>query len=207
MENIEEFKKNWLENKANTSQAESFDHLSWQKVLKLKANQQKHISMQYFWASFTLQLIVYAFLSHIIVRYWADSPMLYISLFCLLLYVPFTVVLMRKFKRLAVLKTDEKHVLGLPIHEYIRQQYTLLASFYRFKKGYETMLVPLSSAVLIWVIFRLYVPGGISAYPIAASVCLLLTIGACAMAILAENKKNFKQPLTRLRDILQDFEQ
>ncbi len=207
MENIEEFKKSWSQNKAVTSGTDSFNEESLRKIIKQRAKQQQHISMKYFWASFTLQIIVYALLSHVMVKYWADTPVSLISIFCTLLYVPFTVMLLNKFKRMAILKVDNEHTAGLPIYEYVSQQHALLASFYRFKRKYELILIPLSSAILIWIFFRIYLPGGVNAYPIAAIVCFLITLASCMAAIVAENKKRFRQPLAQLDLILKDFAQ
>lgn len=206
MQNLDEFKKNWKE-KTRTADASPLDQGSWQKIVKQRANKQRNVSIKYFWAAFTLNIIVYAFLSHIIIRYWEDTPVLLISIFCLLLYVPFTVVLMRKFKRMAILKSKDTHTSGLPIKAYVEQQYHLLNGFYRFKKRYEIILIPLSSAILIWVLFRLYLPGGVLTHPILALVLYLLTLASCIAAIVTENKKRFKQPLAQLEEILRDMEQ
>ena len=67
------------------------------------------------------------------------------------------------------------------------------------------MLIPLSSAIIVWIIFRIYVPGGVMNYPIAALTLFTLSIGACAVAIYAENKGNFSGPLNRLEEILKDI--
>ena len=206
MQNLDEFKKRWTENKPQAVDAATLDHTTWQKLIRHRVNKQRNVSMKYFWASFVLQIIVYGFLSHVIIQNWQDTSVLLVSIFCFLLYIPFTVVLMRKFKRMAMLKSDDTHASGLAINDYVHQQHKLLVSFYRFKKKYELILVPTSSIILIWVTFRLYVPGGVLAYPTAAIGLLLLTLGSCLVAILAENKRNFKEPIAQLEEILKDMD-
>ncbi len=161
--------------------------------------------MQYFWASFILQIIVYALLSHVIIKYGSDTAVLGVAAGCALLYVPFTVMLLRKFKQLAVLKMGEEHTASLSIYEYISRQHALLTGFYKFKKAYELFLIPLSSAILIWIFFRIYVPGGIMAHPLGALICFILTLVSCIVAIIMENKKRFEQPISQLKEILHEL--
>lgn len=204
MQHIEDFKKNWGQYHT-ASGSGTMDKASLQKIVKSRIKNQKSVVMKYFWASLTLQIIVYALLSHMMVKYWADTPVLLVSIAGVLLYLPFTVMLLRKYKRMAVLRLRDQHYAGAPMQQYILQQHTLLAGFYRFKRVYELILIPLSSAMLIWIFFRLYLPGGVMAYPTAALLCFLLTLASCAAAIIAENKRNFKEPLKQYEEILQDL--
>jgi dolichol kinase len=207
MKNIEELKQRWGQDRSAFSGSGPFDQASLRKIFKSRIQKQKNTSMKYFWSAFTLHIIVYALLSHVAITSWADTPMLLVSLFLVSLYIPFTVVLLNKFKRLAVLKVDENHTAGMPIHEYVAQQHTLLSSFYQFKRKYEMFLVPLGSAIMIWIFFRIYLPGGVNEHWVGAIILFVLTMGACIAAIVAENKKRFKQPLSQLEEILQDLKQ
>lgn len=203
MKNFEDFKSQWAAYKQWDDTA-SLDAASWKKIINARVNHQRNVSMKYFWASFTLHLIVYALLSHVIIRFGSDEPVLIVCVLCFLLYLPFTYVLMKKFRRLAALHSEVSHHSGLPIREYVKQQYDILTAFYRFKKRYELILVPVSSAVMIWVFFRVYMPGGIIAYPVLGAFLFIATLGCCTAAILAENKKRFQHPIAHLESILQD---
>ena len=204
MQNFEEIKRNWKAGTGHTD-SEILDKEKWQNILKQRIKQQKNITMQYFWASLTFQIIVYGFLTHVIVKYWQDISVLVPSAFCLLLYVPFTVILMRKYKRMAVLKQNEGYASNLSIKEYIITQHILLEGFYKFKTKYEMVLVPLSSAVFVWIFFKLYMPGGVMVYPVGSSLLFIAILAACMAAIIAENKRNFRRPLQQLEEILKDI--
>lgn len=204
MQNLEEIKTNW---KGGTQQSRpgDLDKSAWQTVLKQQAKKQKNLSMQYFWASFIYQIIVYGFLVHVIIKYWGDPMVLLTSVFCLLLYVPFMIVLMQKFKRMAVLKQNENPASDLSIKQYIQDQHSLLSSFYAFKTRYEIVLVPFSSAIFVWIFFRFYFPNGVFDYPTASILLFIVVLGACSAAIFAENQRNFKKPMKKLEEILKDM--
>lgn len=202
---MEELKKSWEKDMSAPKVNGFLNRDSLHRIVKEKSNHQRNISMQYFWGSFTLQLIVYAYLSHVVIRYRTDTTLLLPAILMIVMYIPFTAILLKKFKAMAVLKTDESRSAGLPIREYIQRQHNLLSSFYRFKKRYEIVLGLMSMLIMIWIPFRLYVPGGVEAYPITALMIFLVSWISCALIVRDENKKYFKRPLRRLELILFDL--
>lgn len=207
MKNLEEIKRNWKVATKHLN-SDSLDESAWESLLEQRIKKQKNISMRYFWASFTFQLIVYGFLAHVILKYSEDIQTLLPSVLCFLLYVPYTVVLMRKFKRLAALRKDDGLILNLSIKEYAFKYHGLLMGFYSFKTKYELVLVPLSSAIFVWVFFKIYFPpNGIFGHPLSSSLLFIFVLGACTIAILRENKRNFKKPIAQLEKILKDIQE
>ena len=200
MSTLDELKSQW---KQADAQPASYDEGSFRKLIKARVHQHTRSTMQFFWASFTLQLMVYALLSHVLIKYGRETPILLLSIAGMLLYLPFTIVLMQKFKRFAVATAKGNDVTS--VREYLLQQYALLESFFLFKKRYERVLIPLVSAIGVFLVFALYFPGGVVAYPIGASVTYLLTLLSCYLAIRSENRKSFIQPLAQLRAILDDY--
>ncbi len=204
MQNLEDIQKNW-KGRVELSELNPLTKLAWQTLLVKRVNKQKNTSLKYFWASFVYQIIVYGLLSHVIVKHWEEILVWLPGVFCLLLYVPFTIVLMQKFKRMALLQSDDKSASDLSIKDYVHEQYRIITSFYRFKIRYEYFLVPLSSMVFVWILFKLYVPGGVMAYPKMSILLFIIVMGACAAAVLAENNRNFKKPIRQLEEVLKDI--
>ena len=79
------------------------------------------MAMRYCWASFTLQIIVYALLSHVIVKYWSDTEVLGLSILGILLFLPFTIMLMNKFKSIARIKLS--NITETFMHQYVLRHY------------------------------------------------------------------------------------
>ena len=202
MSTLEDFKKTW-ENKCQVS-AKAYDQTALKNIIRSRTQKSMSVAMRYFWASFSLQILVYALLTHVIVKYGSDPETLIFGTGCILLFVPFTVMLMRKFKRMASTRPDESNS-GSSLRSYVQQQYSLLHDFYTFKKWYEFLLIPLASAIGIFLTFKLYVPGGVFAYIPTAIVIFIVTLVSCALAIISENKKSFEQPLGELQKIIEEF--
>ena len=199
MSTFKDFKCLWERN-GRTEAHVPLDRTTLTSIVKVRAKKHMNVVMRYFWASFAMQILVYALLSHAILKYGSDQRILLAGTAGILLFVPFTFVLMRKFKAMAITRMHED-TSGTSLHRYVERQHDLLESFYRFKKKYELLLVPLSTAIGTFLTFRLYVPGGVMAYQTGAFIVFSLAIISSSSAIRSENKKSFEQPLAHLRKI------
>ena len=209
MSTFEQIKKQWDENHAAISGGQTYDASTMEKVIKTRTKKHKNTVMQYFWASFTLQVLVYALLSHVVVRYGSDIETLLYCVAGILLFLPFTITLMRKFKQMAVnnpQQTDPTRSEGTSLYIYVLRQYTLLRSFYQFKKRYELLLIPLSTAIGTILVFNLYVPGGAAGHETGVVITFLISLLSCVFAIRSENQKSFEQPLHQLHETLKEFQ-
>lgn len=200
---LDNLKGAWDGNKDMFEKGNAYDKKSFEGLLKGRVKKHTNQAMQYFWASFVLQLTVYALLSHLIVTFWSNALMVGVSLLGICLYIPFTIVLMNKFKAMATTKAADNSADSL--YKYVAQRRVLLENFYQFKKRYELMLIPLSSLIGVYLFFKLYIPGGVAMHPTGAIITFGITLLSCAAAIYSENKRNFEGPLHHFRAILDEF--
>lgn len=205
MKNLDELKEKWLLEAVQPLSTEPINKDAWENIIEAQVKKQRGISFQYFWASLAYQIIVYGFLTYTLLIYGKDTLVLLPGVVCFLLFIPFSLMLLLKFKQMAIGREGGKVVMDNAIKDYIEKQYTLLNSYYKFKTRYEIFLVPITSAVFVWIFFQLYIPGGVMAYPIISGALFLFILIACTAAIVAENKRNFKKPLGKLSQILNDL--
>jgi hypothetical protein len=191
---LDEMKSEWNQQTSN----ESYDEEALKKVIKTRVRKNTSDAFKYFWASFALQILVYSLLSHVIVKNWGNGLIMIPAIAGILLFIPFTIVLMKKFKSMA--KNTETS-----INNYVKRHHELLESFYKFKKRYELVLIPLATLIGTFVTFELYVPGGIWMYPKGAMITFFIALASCVLAIRAENKKSFDIPLSKLNEVLNDL--
>jgi hypothetical protein len=202
MSTLDDLKKQWGEKNLSTTTT-AYNETSLDKLIKTRMKKHNKNIMNYFWASFVLQVMVYALFSHVIARYWGNGQIVLTGIFGILLFVPFTIVMMKKFKRFAIAKANGSSVQS--IRDYMERQRYLLQSFFTFKKRYEWVLIPLASAIGVWLIFELYFPGGVQSFLTGALITYVLTLVSCYMAIRSENRKSFVEPLNRMKDILEEY--
>ncbi len=201
MKTFDELRLQW--NEENKTPARTYEGDSLEQMVRKRVKKESGIAFQYFWASFALQLLVYALFSHVMIKYWRDPYVLVPSLINILLYIPFTTVLMRKFKRMATLG-GKANATGT-MSDYVVRHRDILSGFYRFKKVYEYLLIPLSAIIGTFVTFRIWVPGGVSEFPSAAAMILVITLVSCIVAIRDENRRNFEKPLMQLNAIIDEL--
>lgn len=198
-----DIKRIWRQQEAAPA-SRPYDPASFAKLIKSRVRKETDKAMQYFWASFTLQLIVFALLCHVVLRYWNDWTIAFIGIVGILLHLPFTYMLMKKFKAMAVTRPLDSSSPSL--YRYVKARYELLGSFYRFKRSYERYLIPLSTLVGCYLVFEIYMPGELHIYWNGFWIIIVLTIISCAVVLRTENRKNFEEPLSQYRAILDEFE-
>jgi hypothetical protein len=201
MNTIDDFRKKWA-CQPNT-ESESLDQQTLEKIFKKRVNTQLKYSMQYFWASLVLQIIVYSLLSHVIIKHFSSQEIVLYCLIGIALYLPFTFILLKRFKSIAAHKVQGNTAASL--YDYTAHRYQQLLSFFSFKKKYELILVPLSVAIGTILSFNLFLPGGVMNHLNGAIIVFVLSLLSCAYAIIRENKKSFTAPLNQLRQIMDEF--
>lgn len=202
MENLEDARMQWTK-KFSTSK--SLDAQQWKALIQKSAGKHVNAAMQYFWASFCLQIIAYALLFHVLIKYGMNPIAMWLSMAGILLYLPFTIVLITRFRSIAGAKLSGVHTESAK--QYVGHQLAELEAFFRFKKRYELFLIPLISALAVLLIFILYVPGALASHTWGMALIYLATLGSCGHAIRMENKKNFAQPIEQLRQLLKEFKE
>jgi hypothetical protein len=205
MSTLDDFKKEWTAAIPPASKPR-VDRADLQAIAQARGARHVNRAIQYFWASLTLQIIVYALLSHVFIRFWGVVAVQGLCLAGVGLYLPFTVVLLRQFKRVARPVATAPDV-GASLQARTQQQHDSLRAFYRFKRRYEYLLIPLSTALGVWLTFRLYVPGGVPQHLTGASITYLLSLLSCGWAIRRENRRHFELPLRNLKALLTEFGQ
>lgn len=199
-----ELKSVWKSQEHAASQPD-FDASSFQKLIRARVRTHTNKVMKYFWSSFALEMGVFALLCHLVVRYWDyGGPLFIVSLIGILLHIPFTYMLMKKFKAMAVTRPADGSALSL--YRWVQERYELLSSFYRFKRNYERFLIPLSTLIGCYLVFELYLPGEGLGYWNVFWVMVVITILSCAVALRRENKEHFEEPLHQYRLLLEEFE-
>jgi hypothetical protein len=200
MDALDEMKGKWA--KQNDA-AQPYDPNKLLRVIRQRVRIHTRESMKYFWASFTLQLIVYGLYANVIARFFHDPVVVTFALVGVLIFFPFTFMLLRKFKRLAVLKPNGNG--STSVHQYLSMNRKLLQDFFRFKLHYEWVLIPLSALVGTLLVFKIYVPGGPIANPNGVWITMVITLVSCYLAIRKENRVSFRKPLGELDKLLSEF--
>ena len=202
---LESLKNTWKENQPAGSGMSNLDDKTMKAIIRSRTKKQVIAPMQYFWGAFVLQIILYAILTHIIIRFWSSMNIVLPALFAFLLYLPFTFMLMSRFKKLAAIQPILQADPNISLKDFVSRQYETINDFFSFKKSYELFLIPMSTAFGTYLFFEIYLPGGVVKYWNGAVLTFVITLLTTILSILYENRKKFRKPLEDLRLILEDF--
>jgi len=76
----------------------------------------------------------------------------------------------------------------------------------RLKNRFDWVMVPLNCVLIVLINFILFVPGGVQENLLAAIILLIVWHVIFIIAIRFENKRKFKEPLSQMETILEEFE-
>ncbi|MDO6430446.1 hypothetical protein Q4E93_07605 [Flavitalea sp. BT771] len=201
MNSFDEIKGLWAKNAA--SEASLLGKEKVAAVVRSRIRKEKKAIAGYFWLALSYHILIYSSVCWLFIKFRGDNQVMAMCAAVAALYIPFTIVLMRKFK--AMYRPDATAKL-LDIRCSVRRQYELLSQFFILKKRFDLGGIPITCLVLEGVLFKLYVPGGIIAHlPAALAVYtgIVLIFGTAAWF---ENRKHFIRPLRRLGFILKDID-
>jgi len=173
-----------------------------EKVIKLRIKKERKAVAEYFWVLFAFQLLIYSFASYLFIRYWGDTQIVALCAAGAIVYVFLTIISIRKFRSMYQPMATHKG----DIRANVRNQYGLLTRFFDFKKKFDLVAIPVNSIVLVGILLRLYMPGGIESHIAEAMVAGAAMILVFGIAAWFENKKHFKRRLRRFELIMEDME-
>jgi hypothetical protein len=199
---LDDFKEGWKATEESNS-GQSMDRNTLQKIYKSRLKQHLREPFRYFWASLAMQILLYAMMSHVIVLNWGHSAIMTYCIIGIVLYLPFTMMLLGKFRQAArgSIRQDDAGSMFL----YVSNKFEQLQSFFIFKRRYELVQIPISCALGVILPFELYMPGGAQSYPNAMTVLFILALGVCGATISRENEKSFRRPLREMSELIAEF--
>ncbi len=200
METLDELKKSWT---AMAPDSKGVDEKSMKKIIKSRISKHIRQAFNYFWASLTLQIMMYALLSYVIITHWDNLTITLPGVGGILLFLPFTFILRKKFKDMVAAPLHG--TTGDSVFNYIQQQRSQLENILHFKKRYELILIPLINVVGIVIPFAMYVPEGLSGHLQAAAFLYVLSLLVCFITNQVENRKSFLLPMQRLDSLLKEY--
>jgi uncharacterized membrane protein YhaH (DUF805 family) len=203
MNQLDDFKKTWKE--VPNDGTRYIDMEKFMKEVRLHASRQVSKAIQYFWASFAYQLIVYALLVHTAIKNFTNFTALILAIGGVAMFIPFTYMLVKRFK--AVARSRATKANPIAIRNSISHQRNLLVKFYTFKRRYELLLLPAITAIAVLLIFLIHVPGTLSDNIIAIAAIFVVALGVSIAAVVRENRKHFKKPIADLTTLLNEFQE
>ena len=146
----------WKEGKASDEGCAPLGGKDLHAIISSRVRKQFKTVSQFVWAAIVYQIILYSFLAHTLVRHWGDLGIMLLWCAGAAIYVPLTVVLMRRVRELYPRVAEVPRSSGSDILHHVEDEYKRLVSFFRVKKRMDWIGVPVSSAIIVLVTFTLF---------------------------------------------------
>ena len=204
MEIFDEIQKSWSLGKEQSRESLALNEDSVKRMIVPRVKRERNRVFAYFWSAYFWQLAVYASFTHLVFRFWGDWETVLISLTGIILYLPFTTVLIRKYSRMA---QQDNHFAAESMYDNVQKQYVLLREFFHFKRRFDWVGIPVTCLILAATVFKLWVPGGWIENQTGAIVVFVCALMAFGVAAIFENKKSFTRPMEALQMVMKDMKQ
>jgi len=201
MSTLDEMKQSW----AALVAPAAFDEASMRKLIKSRVSRHTRGAYHYFWGSFVVQIIFYSFMAHLMVRFWNTQLIFFTAMSGVLLFIPFTAILMSKFKKMAV--SPLSGIGNGSVYSYLQNQRAQLQDILKFKIRYEMVLVPLINAVGIILPIAIYWPTDWSAKFVPGIILYSIALLISFFFMRSETRSCFRSPIHRLDQILKEYDQ
>jgi len=206
MEPLNDLKNSWNQEDFEMNGTRSVNKSSFRDIILSVANRERNKVIQYFWAAFAYQIILYSLFCFAFFRNIGNQAILLAVLAGLCANIPFTWALLKRFK-IMYRQSLSKSISGYSIKANIELYYTRLSAFFRFKKFADGILLPVNALIAVFILFGIYTVGGLFQHLISGSILFAGIWLACGIAVWLENKNNFRKPLRKIALLLQEFEQ
>jgi hypothetical protein len=205
MENFDDIKKLWNEKTAVKAYDSAINSERLDEIISHRLKKVQGSFREYFWASFFYQNLVYACLAFLVIKFFKRTDIVVISLAGIAVYIPFTIVFMKKFKSAFLTNKEGREYSNDDLFANIQNSYKKMSEFFSFKKKFDWIMIPVNCVMIVIINFILFVPGGFASNLIAAAVLFVVWVGIFLIAIRFENRKKFIEPIKQMESILEEF--
>jgi hypothetical protein len=201
MENIDDLATLWKKNNYSSTR-DGLSPEALKRVVQGGVTKENNTVMKYFWASFAWQVMIYSYSSFLIIRHPHTIQFVLPTVATVLLYIPFTITLLRKFKSM---HKRSKIASSKAILQSLEHRHLELATFFRFKKRFEWIAVPVICLLLVSVLFSYFSIDPLKGHLSEAIITYISIIAAFVLTIRHENKKSFKEPILNLSEMIAEM--
>ncbi|HVW97175.1 MAG TPA: hypothetical protein VHA56_14485 [Mucilaginibacter sp.] len=202
MDTLDNIKQFWLLNNQQDTDNNNLNKESMKRIIEPQIKKEQRYIKEYFWAFAFWQILVYAVLTHFIVRYWGDWQFIFCCVTGVLMFIPYSIT----FHKSLSCWHRPANAPDAPlrnIHGDLKAQIKQVSIYFQFKKRFDLVGIPVICGVLAVIMMKVTpVPhtflGGLITFGIV--------FFAFARTTHVQNKNNFELPLARLRLLLSDIE-
>src|SRR6266699_666802 len=137
----------WKAGKAHEADPAPLTGKDFETIISSRVRKELKTVSAFVWAAIVYQMVLFSFLAHTLIRHWGATQIMLLCLAGGALYIPLTVVLIRRIKTL-YRRPAEGPASPVPdVFRKVEGEYARLADFFRFKKRLDWIGVPISCAI------------------------------------------------------------
>jgi len=207
MKSFEEMQKCWRHERESTFNAAPLSVAMLTKLIRSGVKKEQKMIWEYCVASGFWQWLVYAALTHFIVRFWGDWQFMIACVAVIILYIPFTAMFIKKFRNMRMVKFNKSGLRTQDIYTTLKMQYKMLNEFFIFKKRFDWLNVPFCCFIIAMILYKYDMIPSFHENTMPGLIVFLIYALLFVIAIYVENQKRFKGPLEKMNMVIREMEE
>lgn len=204
MDTLDDLKQIWLQDSRQTNTNNAVNKETMKRIIKPQIKKEQNYIKEYLMAFAVWQILVYAALSHFMVRYWADQQFAFCCAIGILSFIPYSIIFHRHVNSVKLRAVSNPDAPLTDLQTDLANQIKQVSSYFSFKKKFDFIGIPVISFVMAAIIMK------VSPVPLtstAGTIIFGITLIIMAWTTYVQNKNNFELPLAKLRLILADLQE
>jgi len=204
MDILDDLKGDWKQGRDLGAPSVPLKSGEFNQLINGRIKKEQRLVWRYAVKTYLWSVMVFSYLSYLIITFWGDEPLLAVCAVAMAIYVIFTAVFMKRFKRFFAMDCGAQQALDL--RDAIRIKLKELRGFYQFKRIYDWIMVPLSCLVISLSVNKFVFDAAVMEHLWFNMSTFILYSAAFIYVTLRDNVTYFKLPMNKLKAVIVDME-
>ncbi|MBG6236117.1 hypothetical protein IWX76_002698 [Pedobacter sp. CAN_A7] len=172
--------------------------------IKGSMKKEQQLVFRYAVKTFIWSLLVFSFLTYLMLRFWGDWNLFVVCMAAMAIYIPFTAVFMKHYKRFFAVECGVQQEVDLKQGLHIK--FMALKQFYSVKKIFDWLMVPLSCAVIALTVNKYAFDAPFIEHLGFNIITFILYSTAFIYVTRKDNTTYFKVPMKKMETVMREME-
>jgi hypothetical protein len=171
--------------------------------IKGSMKKEQQLVFRYAVKTFVWSIMAFSFLSYLMISFWGDLNFLALCVAALAIYIPFTAIFMKHFKRFFAVECGAQRAVDL--QQGLQFKFSALKQFYQVKRVFDWLMVPLSCAVIAVTVNK-YTFDAPFAEHLGFNISTFLLYSAMFTYVtVKDNTTYLKVPMKKIEAVMQEM--
>ena len=204
METLDDLKGGWKQGRDLDAPSLPLKSTEFNQLINGRIKKEQRLVWHYAVKTYIWSVMVFSYLSYLMITSWGDWRLFAVCAVTMAIYIIFTTVFMKRFKRFFAVECAAQQALDL--RQGLQMKLKELNGFYQFKRIFDWIMIPLSCMVIALSVNNLAFDADFTEHLWFNMCTFILYSAAFTYVTFRDNITYFKVPMEKLKAVIKDME-